>query len=303
MNTQNSSTERLDRLAHTLVVKRVAHGLSKSMQAEFGLDLISSLGTERTAMDCMRRFLRWRAELRLPISGPFRPCEMQEYLYELEEECGQSQLDVMRQVLQKVFRVELLRATSQRTTFLASRAYSVDEVTRIVSHQTLRNQLATKISFRSGARAHELLTLRRASEFLRSGHRPWRDDLHCFMEAHEIYTVQGKGGLRRHVAIPTELAAELESRRIASPTIVIDRGIEFIPHYDIGGGQAFSQSFSSASIAALGSSTGAHGLRHSYAQNRFVAIKAEGISTENALLILSQEMGHFRPSITLVYLR
>lgn len=303
MSTQNSFNERLDHLAHTLVVRRVAHGLSKSCRAEFGLNLIASISTERTSIDCIKKFLRWRSDIRLAISGPFHACEIQEFLYELEDECEQKALDVMRQVLQKVFSVALLSATSQRTTVLASRAYSMDEITLIISHQAERNQIATKICFFSGARAHELLTLRRASELSRSPHRPWRKDLHCCMEAHEIYTVQGKGGLRRHIAIRSDLAAELEYRRIASLTTVFDRGIEFTPHYDIGGGQAFSQSFGTASMAALGNSTGAHGLRHSYAQNRFLTMKAAGVSTEDSLLILSQEMGHFRPSITLVYLR
>jgi hypothetical protein len=85
--------------------------------------------------------------------------------------------------------------------------------------------------------------------------------------------------------------------------VVFDREVKFTPLFDIGGGQAFSQSFSTASVAALGYSSGAHGLRHSYAQNRFKMMKEAGISSDDALKIVSQELGHFRSRVTLVYLR
>jgi integrase len=105
------------------------------------------------------------------------------------------------------------------------------------------------------------------------------------------------------VAIPIELARELEELRLLSPTQVVDREICYLSVYDIGGGHAFSESVSAASKRALGHSNGAHGFRHTYAQNRLLCMKRNGLKTSDALLILSQELGHFRPEICLAYLR
>ncbi len=53
----------------------------------------------------------------------------------------------------------------------------------------------------------------------------------------------------------------------------------------------------------LGRSTGAHGLRHSYAQERLDELQRAGLSQDLALTTVSQEMGHFRAEITETYLR
>ena len=70
------------------------------------------------------------------------------------------------------------------------------------------------------------------------------------------------------MALPLHLAEQLETCRLRKPERVTDRGVRRTQHYDLGGGQAWSQSFSAASKNELGWSTGAHGLRHSYAQDR-----------------------------------
>lgn len=57
-----------------------------------------------------------------------------------------------------------------------------------------------------------------------------------------------------------------------------------------------------ASERALGYSNGAHGLRHSYAQDRYEQL-ANHFPREEVMRIISQELGHFRPEITEVYLR
>ena len=69
------------------------------------------------------------------------------------------------------------------------------------------------------------------------------------------------------------------------------------------GGLAWSRSFSAASKRALGWSTGGHGLRHSYAQERIEDLQRNGHTYDSALELVCQEMGHFRPDITEVYLR
>lgn len=117
-----------------------------------------------------------------------------------------------------------------------------------------------------------------------------------------IYTVQGKGGLVREILVPHDLAARLEATRRDEPVRITDRGIYYQSHYDIGGGQRWSNSVSAASERVLGWSTGAHGLRHTYAQERMNELQYT-LSRDRALETVSQEMGHFRPAITETYLR
>ncbi|WDT86987.1 hypothetical protein [Alteromonas sp. 009811495] len=117
-----------------------------------------------------------------------------------------------------------------------------------------------------------------------------------------MYTVQGKGGLIRHVLIPNDLVVQLEQRRFNYPVTVKDRKINYLQRYDIGAGKRWSDSFSKASKRALFFSTGAHGLRHSYARERMRELLALGYRRVQALETVSQEMGHFRPEITEVYL-
>ena len=107
----------------------------------------------------------------------------------------------------------------------------------------------------------------------------------------------------REVCVPEDLAGRLEAVRLEAPQRVTDRGIHYQQHYRIGGGQAWSQSFSDASRTVLGWSTGAHGLRHGYAQRRMDELQAHGHCYSDAREIVSQELGHFREDITEVYLR
>jgi len=104
------------------------------------------------------------------------------------------------------------------------------------------------------------------------------------------------------VQIPTPLAERLEQHRLNEPVQITDRNIHYTTHYDVAGGQKFSDAFSKASERALGYSNGAHGLRHSYAQDRYEQL-ANHFKRSDVMTIISQELGHFRPEITEVYLR
>ncbi|GGW98150.1 hypothetical protein GCM10007391_35070 [Alteromonas halophila] len=115
--------------------------------------------------------------------------------------------------------------------------------------------------------------------------------------------MQGKGGLVRNVLIPTHLAERLENQRFKQPVTIVDRQINYLQRYDIGAGKKWSDSFSRASKRALFFSTGGHGLRHSYAQERMAELNQLGFARTVALQTVSQEMGHFRSQITEVYLR
>ena len=70
------------------------------------------------------------------------------------------------------------------------------------------------------------------------------------------YTVTGKGGLIREIMLPLNLVQQLEKMRLSKSKRVTDRGIYYQQHYQIGGGKAWSNSFSAASKRALGWSHG-----------------------------------------------
>ena len=107
----------------------------------------------------------------------------------------------------------------------------------------------------------------------------------------------------REVALPRDLANRLESRRLDEPQRVTDRGIYYQQLYNLGAGKAWSQSVGDASTRALGWSTGAHGLRHAYAQERMKELQNQGKNYYAAREIVSQELGHFRGDVVETYLR
>ena len=95
----------------------------------------------------------------------------------------------------------------------------------------------------------------------------------------------------------------MEARRLDEPRQVTDRQIHYQSYYDIGGGRTWSNGFSKRSQTELGLSRGAHGLRHGCAHERFAELQARGLSEQDAKMILSQELGHFRVEIIDTYLR
>ncbi|MGP9772240.1 hypothetical protein ACT3UH_17520, partial [Halomonas sp. 200] len=199
------------------------------------------------------------------------PAQAVAYLEQRGEAVGQKTLDQERQAIQlmqqhvtgHLAQGERLPAIkSEQQQVLESRAYTPAQISAITERQADKNALATQIAHAAGLRAHEILTLRRADE-RPADTRPARDEKFAVRQG-ERYTVVGKGGLCREVLIPHELANRLEATRLEQPQRVTDRGVYYQSHYAISGGQRWSNSFSQASDAALGRSTGAHGLRHSY---------------------------------------
>jgi len=195
----------------------------------------------------------------------------------------------------------LYRVKSELEEIKRSRAYTSAQAQAVSEHQSKTHQLSTQIAYAAGLRAHELLTLAKAEERT-PDKRPALNSKWAGREG-RLYTVQGKGGLIRHVLIPNDLAEQLGQRRLDNPVTITDRKINYLQRYDIGAGKRWSDSFSKASKRALFFSTGAHGLRHSYAQERMSELIALGHIRAVALEVVSQEMGNFRPEITEVYLR
>ena len=239
------------------------------------------------------------------------------YLRDRAAHVGQKTLDMERQAIQAM----MVNVTGQLPPAATlpvvksvephrpkPRAYSPAQVRAVAARQDARNALATDIAHASGIRAHELLTLGRAEEQPPDDRR---ERSHLTGTAAEgmkfagrngvIYTVVGKGGLVREVLLPRRLAERLEERRLNVAVPVVDRGVRYRQRYDIGGGQAFSASFSRASMEALGKSRGAHGLRHLYAQSRMRELMHHA-EYRLALAVVSEELGHLRADITRLYM-
>ena len=172
-------------------------------------------------------------------------------------------------------------------------------------HESLtpRQQLAAEIVCATGLRASEMLTIRPVGEQPLSTHRMWGSDRFFGRLDYMRYSVNGKGGLIREVAIPPALADKLEAHRRDVPLERSDRGVRLHTYYDLPGDQALSAVWSSASHHELGWSAGIHGLRHNYAQERMDELQGSSFTYDDALTIVSQEMGHFRGDITETYLR
>ena len=177
----------------------------------------------------------------------------------------------------------------------------------VAARRDPRNAFATQIVHASGIRAHELLTLGRPGEQPPDDRR---ERSHLTGTAAEgmkfagrngvVYTVVGKGGLVREVLLLHQLAECLEERRLDAPAPVVDRSVRYLQRQDIGGEHAFSVSFSRASIEALGKSRGAHGLRHRFAQER-MREPIHHAEHRLTLAVVSEEMGHLRPDVTVLY--
>ncbi len=232
------------------------------------------------------------------------------YLEKRSESVRQSTLNLERQAIQALMTnvshqlesdQKLPTIKSEIDTVRVGRAYTPDQIDLICTSQSNKNALATRIAYAAGLRAHEIYTLRRVNE-RPADTRPVTE--YKFKGREGItYTVHGKGGLIREVLIPKPLSQQLEALRLETPKLITDRKVHIQCHYDINGGQRWSSSFTKAAKRVLGWSEGAHGVRHAYAQERMDELQSRYLDREIALETVSQELGHFRPSITEVYLR
>lgn len=284
---------------------------SASVMKEMQGHIIPSVGTVRNYEQALTSVAQYVKESRdIGDLRQLTPNQAHIYLEQRSEMVGQKTLDMERQAIQAMMlnvtgklnpneHLNVIKSDHQQ--ILKSRAYSIEQVNAVANHQTEKHALATAIAHASGLRAHELHSIRTITE--RSPNERPANDYKFSGREGERYTVHGKGGLVREVCIPKDLADRLETRRLENPVQVTDRNVNYIQTYDIGAGQRWSNSFSSASNRANGWSEGAHGVRHSYAQERMNELQTQGLARELALETVSQEMGHFRPEITETYLR
>lgn len=293
-------------MARFASVDKQVKSVMKALQGR----VIKSVGTARNYEQAYRRIGHYLQDHRL---GSLRSISVPvaiDYLELRSQSVKQSTLNLERQAIQSLMiNVSELLNQGQKLptikssvkTILAGRAYTADQIDLICASQSKKNALATRIAYAVGLRAHELYTLRPISE------RPAdsRPEIEYKFKGREgvKYTVHGKGGLLREVLIPKQLSQQLEALRLDAPQLITDRKIHIQCQYDINGGQRWSSSFTKAAKRVLGWSEGAHGVRHAYAQERMDELQSQLIDRDSALETVSQELGHFRPNITKIYLR
>lgn len=265
--------------------------------------VIASQGTQRNYLACLSLYKSWCKTNEVPKGEQSSLKYLQIYLEEKAELYQQKTLCQQRMALNFGYHKKLKFVKSELETIVAARDYKFSEILEIIKNISARNAIAILLCYYSGLRAHELCTIQQFEDDRRSDTRKWTEFLFVEEDQFIVYIVTGKGGLRRHVAIPVELSEIIESRRFTVPRKVIDRGIFYWMNYDLGFGKALSQCFTRASLKNLGWSTGLHGTRHSYAKNRIKKLIDCGFKLDQAKLIVSQELGHFRPEIVNCYLR
>lgn len=271
--------------------------------------IILSFGSEDTYLSCFKRIKSFLDEKK---KGSLRKLSMAfaiQFLKKYRYIFKHNTLKKYRQALQHLLRFYGRLGVKQTLpTFKSmvphkerSRAYTYEQMLDVCKCMSARNALAVKICYFAGLRAHELLEIRYVEE--RSPHRRPANATKFLGHEGKRYTVKGKTGLVRLVMLPQYLADALEKRRLTTSEKVKDRKIIYETFYDVGAGKKLSNAFSAASKRAHGWSRGLHGLRHSYAQNRYKKLCRLVDNNDLALETVSQELGHFRKSITKVYLR
>jgi integrase len=289
------------RIAQKLVRKITLYGVTKRDMGDLHRSVVRSVQTAIDYQNCVANFLAFRAAGSVPAEGPYLRAEMDDFLFLNSMIWQQKTLDQHRQALNKVFSVELPRYRAGIATRLRGRAYTEDEVERILAELSERHARSVRLIYATGMRAFEPLRLNNLDCLPVSPERPWRSDLFVGLTDFVICSCSGKGGLIRPIAVPTALYDEIGEHRFAKPTIVWDRRKPFTPIFDLTAGQALSTAFTRASVKAIGFSLGIHGLRHSFVQRRLAQLEELGFSYRDALEICAQEVGHFRTEITLQY--
>lgn len=148
-----------------------------------------------------------------------------------------------------------------------------------------------RLSYAQGFRLHEVTRLDRATllEALR------KDEI----------TIKGKGGLIRRVPIRNDKARE-HIQDLAKKTPTNSYKVFVKPnektHEVMKVVQNFVQNYRSNVVKPSGHHITVHGLRHTYAQERYQELLNEGKLEHEAKLTVSRELGHFRPDITDTYL-
>jgi integrase len=303
--------------ARRAVSPNVKLGVSRHQMKDPKQKIISSIGTARNHEDALTVFAKWLAQNKKKVLKNFDDNDVAEFMTERALICSQSACDLSRQAinLNLLFENPIPFVASTVETILTHRAYHPKQIEELIAKANKNLALSVNIANSAGLRCMELATI---SELLDicdisvmngtqldtfEDPRNWSPKRFFGRESEESFLVHGKGGLRREVRLARQVAVLLRTRVRDEMKIVKDRRINHSSYFELLCGNNFSQQFSRHSYKVLGHSNGAHGLRHSFAKRRIQELMILGLSFEEAIIILSNELGHFASKNTFVYLR
>lgn len=296
--------------AKMIVVGNTRYGISKRQRNQFGgQTIISSVLTEKAHRFALKRYADWLLERYRKHLKNSSPVDAQIYLEEISETRKQSTLDLAFQSIRYHLHPagsgpssDIFRVQSKIQNEQINRAYSPREIELLVELADPRLALSIEVAVNAGLRSMGLITLGLESQ-LHESVRNWHPQRFSGRELDSKFVVREKGGLNRQVRLATEVACRVFATARQSPLVKSHRGAHLQSNFDLVGGHDFSIAFGRLSLKVLGFSLGCHGLRHSFAQQRRNELLCAGFSMNEAINILSQELGHFSQKNTMAYLR
>ena len=282
---------------------QVMHGLSRHKNLDLAEKKISSVGTERNHVSALTVFAKWLIKDSNKHLKNAKPTDAIRYLEERSRVVRQKTLDMDRQALNMNmnFPTDIKFILSEVETIVENRAYSQSELNYLISKAPDDLKLSIELAVNSGLRSMEIITLSPPLALCQSD-RNWHEHRFDGRNKDESFIVHGKGGLHREIRLSPELSNRIKQFARPAPVKVTHRETHLTSHFDLLGGHDFCNKFSILSKKELGFSHGAHGLRHTFAQKRLLELMCLGHDTNISVKILSQEMGHFAITNTLIYL-
>lgn len=290
--------------AQKIVWPNTELGLSRHKNRQLAKRKVTSVVTEKAHVSALTGYSKWMGTNGGKHLKRSSPADAMQFLKARAMICKQSTIDLDRQAINLHLHSDhpLGFVASQVPTVPLNRAYTPKQIDLLV--ESAEEDLGFSISLANdgGFRGMELITVADPAD-LKPSKRDWSAHLFCGREDAMPFVVHGKGGLEREVRVSKKWAGKLAPLARHEPWTVLHRGAHLISRFNLMGGHEFSIKFGKLSMKVLGFSFGAHGLRHSYAQRRRDEIMCCGFSFDQALVILSQELGHFHIKNTLAYLR
>ena len=294
-----------DIAAYKLVGKRLALGKSRHLVKAKNEHLICGASTALAHTRSLQYLGNWMHSTTGKHLKNLSDEDAFSYLTLRALTVGQSAVDLDRQAINFHLLYEnpipFIASTIERK--LTNRAYTSAQLQLLVADANEKMRLSIEICIDTGMRAVELITIAPLESLTESERNNWHSARFLGREDDVAFVVSGKGGLRRQVRLSRDRAQQLLLHKRPSPITVFDRKVSHRSYFDLIAGANFSMQFSNLSREVLGMSSGAHGIRHSFAQKRLRDLICLGLSFETALLVLSNELGHFATTNTFAYLR
>lgn len=291
--------------AQRLISENLALGSSRHLSDKKTMKVITGVGTARNYQSGLKLAGDWLLDSKGKHLQNMNRDDACEYLTLRALTVGQSAVDLARQAINMHFfqndPIPFFPSTKIRV--LKNRAYCDQQIALLLMKANPSLSLSIRLAHYAGLRAFELITLAPQNMLNESQRDAWCDERFMGREGDDIYIVHGKGGLCRRVMLSRSLSEELMTHLREHPIKVKDRKVIHTSFFNLLGGVNFSTQFSKLSKEVLGKSYGAHGLRHSYVQSRVRDLICRGLSYEQALQAVSNEVGHFDTANTEAYLR